>query len=85
MLDSLTNATLFAPNNDAIRALPDEVKQSWIRNPERLKQVMLNHLVQPQIFHSSLSDNQLINTDLDGQTLRVKLYQSVSPCQTTIV
>lgn len=77
MLDSLTNATLFAPNNYAIRSIPDEVKQSWLSNPEKLKQVLSYHLVKPGVRQSNLANNQLVETDLKGQSVRMNFYQSV--------
>jgi transforming growth factor-beta-induced protein len=76
-LDSMTNATLFAPTNDAIRAVPDEVKQSWINNPEQLKQVLSYHVIQPQIRQPTLANNQLVNTSLEGQKIRINFYQSM--------
>ena len=76
-LDSLGNATLFAPNNEAVRAVPDEIKQSWINNPEQLKQVLSYHVVQPQIRQPTLSNNQLVDTGLEGHKLRINFYQSV--------
>ncbi|KAI9559121.1 hypothetical protein GHT06_015910 [Daphnia sinensis] len=77
MLDSLTNATLFAPNNYAIRSIPDEVKQSWMTNPEKLKQVLLYHLIQPGVRQAGLANNQMIETGLKGQSVRMNFYQSI--------
>jgi uncharacterized surface protein with fasciclin (FAS1) repeats len=77
MLDSLTNATLFAPNNYAIRSIPDEVKQSWMTNPEKLKQVLMYHLVQPGVRQAGLANNQMVETGLKGQSVRMNFYQSV--------
>lgn len=77
MLDSMTNATLFAPNNFAIRSIPDEIKQSWMSNPEKLKEVLSYHLIQPGVHQTTLANNQLIETGLKGQSLRMNFYQSV--------
>lgn len=77
MLDTMTNATLFAPNNDAIRAVPDAIKQSWINNPEKLKEVLSYHLIQPQVRQPQLANNQQIETSLKGQSIRMNFYQSV--------
>ncbi len=77
MLDSLTNATLFAPNNYAIRSIPDEVKQSWMTNPEKLKQVLMYHLIQPGVRQAGLANNQMVETGLKGQSVRMNFYQSV--------
>ncbi|EFX82642.1 hypothetical protein DAPPUDRAFT_302377 [Daphnia pulex] len=77
MLDSLTNATLFAPNNYAIRSIPDEVKQSWMTNPEKLKQVLMYHLVQPGVRQAGLANNQMVETGLKGQSVRMNFYQSM--------
>lgn len=77
MFDSLTNATLFAPNNDAVRAVPDAVKQSWMSNPEKLKEVLTYHLIQPQVRQPEFVNNQQYETALKGQSLRMNFYQSV--------
>lgn len=77
MLDSLTNATLFAPNNYAIRNIPDEIKQSWMTNPEKLKQVLMYHLVQPGVRQAGLANNQMVETGLKGQSVRMNFYQSM--------
>nr|CAH0107340.1 unnamed protein product [Daphnia galeata] len=77
MLDSLTNATLFAPNNYAIRSIPDEIKQSWMTNPEKLKQVLMYYLVQPGVRQAGLANNQMVETGLKGQSVRMNFYQSM--------
>ena len=77
-LDTLSNATLFAPSNEAIRALPDDIKQSWMTNPDAFKQVLLNHISRPQLKQSAVNNNQLVPTELSGQSLRINIYHSVS-------
>ena len=77
-LDSMTNTTLFAPSNDAVRAIPDEVKQAWMADPQVLKKVILNHVSQPLVRQSAVSNNQMVRTRLDGNQLRINLYPSVS-------
>lgn len=76
-LDSMTETTLLAPTNDAVRAVPDEVKQSWISDPEKLKKILSYHLVQPMIHQSGLANNQVVETGLKGHSLRMHFYQSV--------
>jgi len=76
-LDSLGNTTLLAPTNEAIRAVPDAVKQSWVSDPDRLKQVLSHHIIQPQVHQSTLSDNQLVPTDLQHHKLRFNFHQSM--------
>ena len=76
-LDSMTETTLLAPSNDAVRAVPDEIKQSWISDPEKLKRILSYHVVQPMIHQTGLANNQVVKTGLEGQSLRMHFYQSV--------
>jgi len=76
-LDSLGNTTLLAPTNEAIRAVPDAVKQMWVSDPDQLKEVLAHHVIQPQVHQSMLSDNQLVPTDLKDHKLRFNFHQSV--------
>ena len=64
--------------NYAIRSIPDEIKQSWMTNPEKLKQVLMYHLVQPGVRQAGLANNQMVETGLKGQSVRMNFYQSVS-------
>lgn len=75
-MDSLVNVTLLAPTNEALRAVPDAVKQTWISNPDRFKEV-INHHILPQVHQSTLEDNQLVPTELTGHKLRFNFYQSM--------
>ena len=76
-LDSLSNTTLLAPSNEAIRAVADDVKQSWINDPDQLKDVLFHHVLQSKVHQSTLNDNQLVDTRYSDHKLRFNLHQSV--------
>jgi uncharacterized surface protein with fasciclin (FAS1) repeats len=46
-------------------------------NPEKLKQVLMYHLVQPGVRQAGLANNQMVETGLKGQSVRMNFYQSV--------
>lgn len=46
--------TLFAPTDEAFRALPAGVLDSLIANPEKLKNVLLTHVVSGTIYSRGL-------------------------------
>jgi len=76
-LDSLSNTTLLAPSNEAIRAVADDVKQSWINDPDQLKDVLFHHVLQSKVHQSTLNDNQLVDTRYSDHKLRFNLHQSM--------
>lgn len=47
--------TLFAPTDDAFRALPAGALDSLIANPEELKKVLLTHVVSGTVYSRGLS------------------------------
>lgn len=76
-LDSLTNATFFAPNDYAVRSVPDAVKQAWISSPEKLKEILTYHLVKPGVQQNAVSNNRVLETGLKNHSVRVNFYQTV--------
>lgn len=76
-LDSLTNATLFAPNDYAVRLIPDAVKQSWISNPDKLRDILTYHLVKPGVRQNALANNRVLDTGLKNNNVRMNFYQSI--------
>ena len=51
--------TLFAPTNDAFRALPAGVLDNLIAEPETLKRVLLGHVVPGTKYYRGLSTGTL--------------------------
>lgn len=43
---------MLAPNDDAFKKLPDGVLQSLLDNPDKLKAVVLNHILHGPLFVS---------------------------------
>ena len=46
---------MFAPNDDAFKALPSGALDSLIAKPEELKKVLLNHVVSGTMYSQGLS------------------------------
>ena len=51
--------TLFAPTDDAFRALPAGALDSLIANPEELKKVLLTHVVSGTVYSRGLSSGAI--------------------------
>ena len=51
--------TLFAPTDDAFRALPAGALDSLIANPEELKKVLLSHVVPGTTYSRGLTTGKL--------------------------
>ena len=41
---------MFVPNDEAFKSLPDGLLQSLLDNPEKLKAVILNHVIHGSLF-----------------------------------
>lgn len=77
-LDSMTNATFFAPNDYAVRLVPDAVKQSWMSNPAKLRDILTYHIIRPGVKQSGLANNRVLETGLKNNSVRMNFYQSVT-------
>ena len=51
--------TLFAPTDDAFKALPSGALDSLINKPEELKKVLLDHVVPNTLYSRGLLSGQL--------------------------
>lgn len=67
--------TLFAPTDAAFQALPPEVLNAVLDDPNLLEEVLLNHVVSGSATAGSLSDGQTLNTLSEG-TLTVSIAGS---------
>lgn len=51
--------TLFAPSDDAFKALPAGVLNSLFTNPSELKKVLLSHVIPTTVYSRGLSSGHL--------------------------
>uniref|UniRef100_A0A0P5D7H1 Fasciclin domain-containing protein n=1 Tax=Daphnia magna TaxID=35525 RepID=A0A0P5D7H1_9CRUS len=58
-LDSAGPFTLFAPSDDAFKALPAGVLNSLFTNPSELKKVLLSHVIPTTVYSRGLSSGHL--------------------------
>ncbi|XP_037795059.1 transforming growth factor-beta-induced protein ig-h3-like isoform X2 [Penaeus monodon] len=75
LADTVSNGgpfTIFAPTNEAFQALDPELVQALLADPERLKSVLLYHVVPGTVLSSALSDGLLAAT-VQGADLRVNV------------
>lgn len=61
-LDSEDPVTIFAPTNDAIRALPVVIKNKLMRNATFMKMVIRNHVVPQTVYRAGMYDKQILKT-----------------------
>merc|ERR1712142_1014421 len=76
LADTVSNGgpfTIFAPSNEAFQALDQELVNSLLSDTEKLKSVLLYHVVPGRVLSSDLS-NDLVNS-VQGAALRINLYQ----------
>lgn len=69
----LSNATIFAPTNQAFAELPQSSVDALKRNPEALKKVLLTHVVPVEAPSYSLEDGQTVRA-VSGTHLTIHLY-----------
>ncbi|ROT67403.1 hypothetical protein C7M84_014516 [Penaeus vannamei] len=75
LADTVSNGgpfTVFAPTNEAFQALDPELVKALLADPERLKDVLLYHVVPGAVLSSDLSDG-LVATTAQGGDLRVNV------------
>jgi transforming growth factor-beta-induced protein len=83
-LDSPVPLTLFAPTDDAFRALPAGALDSLIAKPDELKKVLLAHVVSGTVYSKGLSAGSV--PVVSGRTVEVTIGKSgvtVSNAQVT--
>lgn len=77
-MDSLENATVFAPSDEAFekpetKKLLEEMKG----DKDRLKEVVMYHTVQGQLQSCEMTNNNILSSTLDGMPLRLNLYSTL--------
>jgi transforming growth factor-beta-induced protein len=78
-LNALTNVTVFAPSERALKELPESFLTNLKSNPEKLKEFLMYHIVTPKTCHCDFSDNKILETGLPGKSLRMNKYGGLLP------
>jgi len=68
-------ATIFAPTNEAFKAVPSDVLNSLLNNPQLLKATLLNHVVPGAIKSKDLKAENKV-TAAGGDPLRITVASS---------
>ncbi|GFY56844.1 transforming growth factor-beta-induced protein ig-h3 [Trichonephila inaurata madagascariensis] len=71
--------TVFAPTDDAVNSLPQDMVYSIDSNPEQTKPLLQYHIIPRRINLNSLSNDETSSTLLQGKTIRFNVYSSVTP------
>lgn len=77
-VNGLQNATVFAPSNKAFetpegKKLIEDVKD----DQEKLKELVRYHLIDGQVMAEEMNNNALLETNDNGNKLRLNLYSTV--------
>ena len=78
-LNALTNVTIFAPSERALKELPESFLTNLKSNPEKLKDFLMYHIVTPKTCHCDFADNKVMPTELPGKSLRMNKYGGILP------
>lgn len=78
-LDSLANATVFAPSDEAFENADTKKYLEEIKDDkEKLKEVVMYHTVHGQMQSSEMNNNEILKSNLNEMPLRLNLYSTVS-------
>lgn len=78
-LDSLLNATVFAPSDEAFenpetKKYLEEIKD----DKEKLKEVVMYHTIHGEMQSEKMNNNEILKSYLNEMPLRLNLYSTVS-------
>lgn len=78
-LDSLANATVFAPSDEAFENAETKKYLEEIKDDqEKLKEVVMYHAVQGQMQSGEMNNNEILKSYFNEMPLRLNLYSTVS-------
>lgn len=77
-MDSLENATVFAPSDEAFEK-PETKKllEEINGDKERLKEIIMYHTVEGQMQSSDMTNNNILRSSFNGAPLRLNLYSTL--------
>jgi uncharacterized surface protein with fasciclin (FAS1) repeats len=74
--DSLANATLFLPTEEVLAELPDTFVKQLEEEPDRLKEMLLQHVASPQLSLAQLPASRTLASHSPGRTVRIDSYRA---------
>ncbi|KAK7082117.1 hypothetical protein SK128_015083 [Halocaridina rubra] len=72
-LNGLSDVTVFAPSNEAIESIPEDVMAKILEDTEKLRNILSYHLVTPSLKASDINNDHIATTRSD-LPLRINLY-----------
>ncbi len=72
--EEFNNATLFAPSEKALKALPDQLMTEIKADPQKLKDILLFHVASPKTCKCDFVNNKLLDTGVAGKKIRINVY-----------
>ncbi|XP_013775712.1 uncharacterized protein LOC106460541 [Limulus polyphemus] len=73
VLSSTGTFTIFAPNDEAFALVPGGVLEQITKNPEKLREFLLYHII-PGALQSSSIQNEIVQDSLQGTPIRFNVY-----------
>lgn len=87
LVDTLSSGgpfTIFAPNDDAFSKVPSETLNALLKDPEKLKGILLYHAVDGKVMSTDLSGIMKVKT-LQGQELTIDASKGVKVNDATVI
>jgi len=73
----LSNVTVFAPSERAMADVPSDLLRELRADPQKLREFLLYHVTTPKTCKCDFEDNKLLTSALEGQRIRLNLYQAM--------
>lgn len=70
---------MFAPTDDAVNSLPEDMVHSIESNPEQVKSILQYHIIPQRVNLNSVTNEETTSTLLQGKTIRFNVYQNAQP------
>lgn len=71
--------TVFAPTDDAVSSLPQDMVYSIESNPEQVKPILQYHIVPQSLNLNTVTNEETASTLLTGKTIRFNVYKNSQP------
>ena len=87
LVDTLSSGgpfTIFAPTDDAFSKVPSETLNALLKDPEKLKGILLYHVVDGKVMSTDLSGIMKVKT-LQGQELTIDASKGVKVNDATVI
>ena len=87
LVDTLSSGgpfTIFAPTDDAFSKVPSETLNALLKDPEKLKGILLYHGVDGKVMSTDLSGIMKVKT-LQGQEITIDASEGVKVNDATVI